>query len=186
MPFTLQVPSEYGPNSIGRLTLKAILSAAVTSKNLWPHLANLFIFFFCSYILTVASASFFVNTYHFFLSASARKGSGLKYPIPYATEEQAAKSPAAFKFNCAQRAHGNFVENVTPFLGALLISGLRYPTASAALGAAWVIGRVWYAAGYVSRGPPGRIGGFTISSLSDLALKAMALWTGVQMVLESA
>jgi glutathione S-transferase len=139
-----------------------------------------------SYVLTVASASFFVNTYHFFLTAKARSGSGLKYPIPYATEEQAAKSPAAFKFNCAQRAHGNFVENITPFLGELLITGLRFPMAAAALGAAWVFGRVWYAAGYVARGPPGRSGGFLLSSVSDLALKVMALWTGVQMVLESA
>ncbi|KAI1849494.1 hypothetical protein JX265_012745 [Neoarthrinium moseri] len=150
MPFSLQLPSEYG------------------------------------YVLTVASASFFVNTYHFVLSARARTGSGLKYPIPYATEEQAAKDPKAFKFNCAQRAHGNFVENVTPFLGALLIAGLRFPTASAACGAAWVLGRVWYAAGYTARGPAGRRGGFTISAFSDLALKVMAMWTGVQMVLESA
>ncbi|KAK7967354.1 glutathione S-transferase [Apiospora aurea] len=132
------------------------------------------------YVLVAASSSFFVNLLHFFLSAKARKASGLKYPIPYATEEQAAKDPKAYAFNCAQRAHGNFVENQTPFLGALLISGLHYPTAAAGLGAAWVAARAAYAVGYAKRGPQGRIGGFLVSSLSDLALKGMALWTSVQ------
>lgn len=50
----------------------------------------------------MASASFFVNLYHFALTGKARKASGLKYPIPYATVEQAAKDPAAHKFNCCQ------------------------------------------------------------------------------------
>ncbi|KAI0124424.1 MAPEG family protein [Xylariales sp. AK1849] len=150
MPFTMQLPSEYG------------------------------------YVLTVASVSFFVNSYHFYLTARARHGSGLKYPIPYATAEQAEKDPKAYKFNCAQRAHGNFVENYTPFLGALLISGLRFPVVSVACGTAWVLGRIWYAAGYVSQGPAGRRKGFLISTLSDFALKLMAVGTGVQMVLEAA
>jgi glutathione S-transferase len=138
-----------------------------------------------SYVLTVASASLFINTYHFWLSAKARGASGIKYPVPYATVEQAEKDPKAYTFNCAQRAHGNFVENFTPFLGALLISGLRFPAASASLGAIWVAGRVWYATGYVSQGPKGRSGGFLISALSDLVLKGFALWTGIQMVMES-
>lgn len=138
-----------------------------------------------SYVLTVASASFFLNTYHFMLTAKARGASGIKYPTPYATVEQAEKDPKAFKFNCAQRAHGNYVENFTPFLGALLISGLQFPVASATLGAAWVVGRVWYATGYVSQGPKGRSGGFVVSFLGDVALKVLAVWTGVQMVLES-
>ncbi|KAH8652549.1 glutathione S-transferase-like protein [Xylariales sp. PMI_506] len=139
-----------------------------------------------SFVLTAAAASFFVNTYHFLLTARTRKAAGIKYPAPYASEELAAKDPAAFRFNCAQRAHGNFVENYSPFLGALLISGLRFPVASAALGVTWVLGRAWYAAGYVSQGPKGRVTGFFLASMSDFALKIMAAWTGVQMVLESA
>lgn len=131
----------------------------------------------------MASASFFVNLYHFALTGKARKASGLKYPISYATVEQAAKDPAAHKFNCCQRAHSNFTENLTPFLGALLISGLHTPVASAALGASWVVGRLWYAMGYASSGPEGRVPGFIISSLSDLALKGMAMWASVQMAL---
>lgn len=68
-------------------------------------------------------------------------------------------------------------------MGALLISGLHTPVASAALGALWVVGRIWYAMGYASSGPQGRVPGFIISSLSDLALKGMAMWASVQMAL---
>ncbi|KAI0377408.1 membrane-associated proteins in eicosanoid and glutathione metabolism [Hypomontagnella monticulosa] len=134
------------------------------------------------YVLTVAASSLFVNTFHFFLTARARAASGLKYPIPYASQEQAAKDPKAYAFNCAQRAHSNYTENLTPFLGALLISGLYYPTASFYLGASWVVGRVWYALGYTSFGPPGRLGGFLLSITSALALKVMAVMTGLKMV----
>ncbi|KAI0834209.1 membrane-associated proteins in eicosanoid and glutathione metabolism [Hypoxylon sp. FL0890] len=134
------------------------------------------------YVLTVAASSLFVNTLHFFLTAKARKASGLAYPIPYASQEQAEKDPKAYAFNCAQRAHSNYTENLTPFLGALLISGLRFPTASAALGAAWVLGRFWYALGYTSSGPQGRLKGFTLSILADLSLKVMAVIASVKLL----
>ncbi|KAI1487540.1 MAPEG family protein [Biscogniauxia mediterranea] len=134
------------------------------------------------YVLTVAASSLFINTYHFFLSANARKHSGIAYPTPYATKEQADKDPKAYKFNLAQRAHGNYTENLAPFLTALLISGLHFPQASAGLGAAWVFARFWYAAGYTGSGPQGRLPGFVISALSDLALKVLALMTGVKMI----
>ncbi|KAI1371487.1 membrane-associated proteins in eicosanoid and glutathione metabolism [Hypoxylon crocopeplum] len=134
------------------------------------------------YVLTVAVSSLFINTLHFVLTAKARNRSGLAYPIPYASQEQAEKDPKAYAFNCAQRAHSNYTENLTPFLGALLISGLYYPTAGAALGAAWVFGRTWYAFGYTSGGPQGRLRGFFISVVSDLALKVMAVITCVKML----
>lgn len=58
----------------------------------------------------------------------------------------------------AQRAHANFTENHSSFLGALLISGLRYPVAAAAIGAVWSVARLLYALGYTSEaGPQGRI-----------------------------
>ncbi|KAI1468945.1 membrane-associated proteins in eicosanoid and glutathione metabolism [Daldinia caldariorum] len=134
------------------------------------------------YVLTVAASSLFVNTYHFILSAKARKNSGLTYPIPYASQEQAAKDPKAYKFNCAQRAHANFIEHQPSFLTALLISGLWFPTASAALGAGWVFARTWYAAGYTSGGPSGRLSGFYISALCDNALKIMAVIASIKLL----
>ncbi|KAM0280287.1 hypothetical protein ACHAQH_004123 [Verticillium albo-atrum] len=111
-----------------------------------------------SYVLLVATSTFFINTQHVLLTSRFRKQSGLKYPIPYASNEQADKDRKAYMFNCAQRAHSNFTENHTSFLGALLVAGLRYPVAAAALGAGWTISRFVYALGYTSeRGPEGRV-----------------------------
>lgn len=123
-----------------------------------------------------------VNTFHFALTVKARQASGLKYPIAYASQEQAEKDPKAYAFNCAQRAHANYTENLTPFLGALLVSGLRYPTASAALGAGWVFARVWYAAGYASSGPKGRLAGSYLGVIPDTILKVMAVIASVKML----
>jgi glutathione S-transferase len=83
----------------------------------------------------------------------------------------------------AQRAHSNFTETHLSFLGGLLIAGLQYPTASAVLGATWVIGRISYAIGYVNRGPSGRILGFYPSVLADLVLRGLACYTSVMLVL---
>ncbi|KAK2728581.1 microsomal glutathione s-transferase [Colletotrichum kahawae] len=87
------------------------------------------------YVLLVAASTFFINTTHVLLTSKFRKASGLVYPVPYASNEAAEKDRKAYMFNCAQRAHANFTENQPSFLGALLISGLRFPVASAAVGA---------------------------------------------------
>ncbi|KAI6355878.1 hypothetical protein MCOR25_008084 [Pyricularia grisea] len=128
------------------------------------------------YVLLAAASSFFLQTYHMVLSSKARKESGLAYPIAYAEAQVTAKDPKAFAFNCAQRAQTNFTENLTPFLGALLISGLKYPIPSAGLGAGWVVSRIIYASGYTSFGPKGRGIGFIGSALADLSLKFMAFY----------
>ncbi|KAI1759718.1 membrane-associated proteins in eicosanoid and glutathione metabolism [Hypoxylon sp. FL1150] len=134
------------------------------------------------YVLVVAVSSLLVNTFHGFLTVKARRASGLHYPIAYATEEQAAKDPKAFAFNCAQRAHANYTENITTFLCALFISGLRFPVPTAALGAGWVFARVWYAAGYASGGPKGRMRGNYIGIISDSVLKIMAITASIKML----
>lgn len=82
---------------------------------------------------------------------------GISYPNTYATAEQAAKDPAAYQLNCAQRAHANFTENLTPWMTLLLVAGLRFPVAAAGLGATWLASRVVYTVGYTSsKGPKGR------------------------------
>lgn len=133
----------------------------------------------CSYVLLVAASTFFINTTHVLLTSKFRKASGLVYPVPYASNEAAEKDRKAYMFNCgtsgppplpgilqgrplmstaAQRAHANFTENQPSFLGALLISGLRFPVASAAVGAGWALSRLIYAFGYTSAaGPAGRV-----------------------------
>jgi len=85
----------------------------------------------------------------------------------------------------AQRAHANFIENQPSFLGALAIAGLRFPMASAVLGATWVFGRLAYAIGYTSSaGPKGRVFGFLVSGLSDNVLRLMAMYASVMYVME--
>lgn len=53
-----------------------------------------------------------------------------------------------YLFNCAQRAHYNFLENYVTFLPALLIAGLKFPVVSSAIGAVWMLCRTLYATGY--------------------------------------
>jgi glutathione S-transferase len=124
----------------------------------------------------------FINTYHKFVTAGARKASGIKYPTPYATQEQADKDPKAFRFNLAQRAHANFVENLSSFVIALLIAGVRYPGPATYAGAAWVTGRLAYAYGYVNLGPNGRLPGYLVSQLGKMALTTMAVLTSYHLV----
>ncbi|KAH6890012.1 hypothetical protein B0T10DRAFT_529157 [Thelonectria olida] len=132
------------------------------------------------FVLAAAASTFFINTLHVVLTSKARKTSGLKYPIAYASNELAEKDPKAYQFNCAQRAHSNFTENQTSFLGALLISGLRFPVVAASLGAGWALSRVVYAIGYTSgKGPQGRTNGSIGSFLFDSTLKLMSAYVAV-------
>jgi len=73
-------------------------------------------------------------------------------------------NPAAYKFNCAQRAHAQFNENAPLTVMTMLVAGLVYPTATAATAAAWLVSRVLYLVGYVYSGEvqgKGRRLGFT-------------------------
>ncbi|KAK4103838.1 membrane-associated proteins in eicosanoid and glutathione metabolism [Parathielavia hyrcaniae] len=135
------------------------------------------------YVLLAASSTAFVNVLHMILTSARRKAAAVKYPIAYVSAEQADKDPKAYAFNCAQRAHANFTENLTPFLTALLISGLRYPVYAGALGGAWVFGRVLFALGYTSKGPQGRLVGGYLASLSNLGLILGAGYTALGLAL---
>ncbi|ERS99206.1 glutathione S-transferase [Sporothrix schenckii 1099-18] len=128
------------------------------------------------YVFGAATTIFFVNAYHSILTGSYRKAAKIPYPNCYASAELAQKDNAAFQFNCAQRAHANFSENLPTFLGALFISGLRFPILSASAGVAWAIARVLYARGYVKNGPKGRHIG-TAHYVIDVALKLASAYT---------
>ncbi|KAI1361031.1 hypothetical protein F5Y08DRAFT_30240 [Xylaria arbuscula] len=129
------------------------------------------------YILAVATASIFVNTAHKTLTSITRKASGVPYPNSYATKEEIERNPAALKFNLAQRSHANFTENYGPFVTALLVAGLGYPSQAKWAGSAWVAGRLLYMFGYTNFGPPGRLYGYVISQLGKMALTTMAVLT---------
>ncbi|KAL1902696.1 hypothetical protein Sste5346_001139 [Sporothrix stenoceras] len=128
------------------------------------------------YVFGAATAIFFVNAYHSLLTGSYRRAAKIPYPNCYASQEVAEKDNAAFQFNCAQRAHANFVENLPTFLGAMFISGLKFPVLSASLGAAWAVSRVLYARGYTKNGPKGRYIG-AVHSLFDLVAKVLSGYT---------
>jgi glutathione S-transferase len=53
-----------------------------------------------AYVLGVATSTSLVNLYLSANVALSRKPAGISYPTMYATEEQVAKNPAAYKFNC--------------------------------------------------------------------------------------
>lgn len=110
----------------------------------------------------------------------------MPYPHAYATEAQCKENPAAYSFNCAQRAHAHFTENHLSALGALLIAGLRFPLVAAALGAGWSVARLAYMVGYsrssVQSQGKGRYKGSAFW-LFQSGLIGLAVWTGVQMVL---
>lgn len=70
----------------------------------------------------------------------------------------------AEQFNCAQRAHANFLENASQTMLFTLVAGLKYPQFAAGISAFWVVCRALFLYGYVYSGKPqgkGRMmGGF--------------------------
>ncbi|KAK7754877.1 hypothetical protein SLS62_003191 [Diatrype stigma] len=133
------------------------------------------------YTLAVVASTFLLNTCHMLKTSGARRVAKIPYPHSYATAEQADKDPKAFAFNCAQRAHANYIENVTTFTVSLLVTSLAFPRAGAALGAVWVAGRFMYLVGYTSSaGPKGRLLGFVTSAVCQVALGFMGLVSAVK------
>lgn len=78
----------------------------------------------------------------------------VSYPRMFATDTDIAAATSEehkknlYLFNCAMRAHYNFMENYNSALPALLIAGLKFPLTAALAGAAWTAFRVMYAVGY--------------------------------------
>ncbi|KAF2431744.1 membrane-associated proteins in eicosanoid and glutathione metabolism [Tothia fuscella] len=109
------------------------------------------------YVLAVASATMFFSMWQGLRVGPFRKAAKIPYPQPYASPEELAseKDPARkqamYLFNCAQRAHGNFLENYPAVLPAILIAGLGYPRGAAVSGALWTVLRWVYARGYTRK-----------------------------------
>ena len=74
------------------------------------------------------------------------------------------------KFNNAQRAHHNLLENSASVYACLFGAGVFYPATAAKLGAIFCVGRLVYAYGYVRGGPSGRLYGSLLSHVGDLGL----------------
>ncbi|PWW76938.1 membrane-associated proteins in eicosanoid and glutathione metabolism [Tuber magnatum] len=102
-----------------------------------------------SYVLASLFATALVSQYHIIMVGGIRKTSKVPYPNAYASAEEAIKDKEKFRFNCAQRAHSNYLENLAVVLPAFLASAIQYPTLSSSLLGIWLAGRVVYARGYV-------------------------------------
>ena len=102
-----------------------------------------------------------------------RKPAGISYPNAYASHQQAKENRDAYKFNCAQRAHGNLMENMPQTIAFMLFAGLGHPITTAWLGVGWVLSRIVYAYGYIASSKPhgrGRLYG------SSYTLMQAGLW----------
>lgn len=114
----------------------------------------------------------------------------MKHPKAFADGSDFAAADAEqrktlYLFNCAQRAHANYVENQPSTVIALLIAGLRYPRLSAVLGVGWIIGRIIFTLGYTrpdKENGSGRVMGFVIQFPMQITLWGLAAWTGVSML----
>jgi len=100
------------------------------------------------YVIFVAVESMFVNIWMARNVANARKKYNIKYPLMY--------SPDNNEFNCIQRAHQHSLELQPQFLTLLLIGGLQHPRFAAAMGAVFVLGRIFFAKGYYTGDPENR------------------------------
>ncbi|KAF9112934.1 Microsomal glutathione S-transferase 3 [Mortierella sp. AM989] len=98
-----------------------------------------------------------------------RKVAGVDLPQMYADDAEAKKDKKKLIFNCKQRVHQNTLEGFTQYMITLLVAGTQYPTASAALGLVWCIGRVVYSHGYTTGEPNKRVWG-AFGHIGDLGL----------------
>ncbi|KAK4053084.1 hypothetical protein OIV83_001819 [Microbotryomycetes sp. JL201] len=135
-------------------------------------------------VLLVAASSGLLVLWQSMNVSTHRKRAGVKYPTVYASDELAEKSLDAKKFNCAQRAHGNTLENLPTFLFNLLFVGLTYPRAATALGATWLVGRVLYTIGYTSGVPAKRnSNGGMLHALAHVGLLGTSFYIAAKSVL---
>lgn len=123
-----------------------------------------------------------LNQWHGFIVGAARKAAKVPYPNAYASAAEAEADDAKHAFNCAQRAHQNFLEALPTFAITSAVSGIAFPRATAALGALWAVARVIYATGYRNSprgtGGKGRYKGFfhVIPSLSLYCMSFVTLY----------
>lgn len=78
-----------------------------------------------------------------------------------------------YAFNCAQRVHLNFVESIATYLLLLLVGGLSYPLATAALGSTLVVGQLIYSIGYMMS-PAMRVPGALLIDAALVGLLGLA------------
>ncbi|KAJ7481668.1 hypothetical protein FB451DRAFT_1236798 [Mycena latifolia] len=109
-----------------------------------------------SYVAAALLSTVFLLGSQIVVVSKHRAISGVPYPQLYADKAEAAASPAAFRFNCAQRVHQNTLEYLPGLYVMTLIFGTKFPVLAASSLGLWVAGRVAYGLGYVTGVPDRR------------------------------
>ena len=122
------------------------------------------------WVILIACSTFFLNFFQMFMIGQRRKKDGVPLPIMY--------SPEHPKFNGAQRAHQNTLEQVPFFLTTLVLAGIRHPMYAAIFGGVWILARIVYSLGYYTGNPKYRTPGFLLTMLgAQLPLIGIAIST---------
>ncbi|WPH01379.1 Hypothetical protein R9X50_00422400 [Acrodontium crateriforme] len=137
------------------------------------------------YVVIATAGTFFLGLWHGFRVPAYRKPAEAHYPKPYADSYDIANASAEKKhhlylFNCAQRAHANYLENLPSVIAGALLAGLMFPVSSAVLTAVWMVFRVVYAVGYTSKTQEkgkGRLAGSAFW-LCQLGLYGLTVYSG--------
>jgi glutathione S-transferase len=130
MTTVIAVPRNYGYDSY------SLIAPSLTSLS--------------SYVLAVSLVATPLLAFaHGMITGSKRKAAKCPYPNAYASAQEMKANPAAYQFNCAQRAHAQFMENAPQTMISMLVAGFMYPNATASLGAAWLLLRALYMYGYI-------------------------------------
>ncbi|WVQ80393.1 hypothetical protein IAT38_002498 [Cryptococcus sp. DSM 104549] len=103
------------------------------------------------------AAVFALTSYQSMSVMSARKAAGVKYPNCYASAAEAEADPKKMKFNCAQRAHANTLENLPQTLALFGFLSLYHPKVASAALLVWCYARLAYTQGYATGDPSKRI-----------------------------
>jgi glutathione S-transferase len=137
------------------------------------------------YVVLSTTATFLLSLWHGALVGSYRRKAKVPYPNCYASAEEIKESPEKYAFNCAQRSHANFLEHNSSVIAAMLISGLKFPIATSALGLGWTLSRILYATGYTNpnagKNGTGRYRG-VLFWFCELGLYGLTGWTGYTML----
>jgi len=79
----------------------------------------------------------------------------------------------AFKFNCVQRAHQNYLEQLPGMLAMIVLGTFSFPLFTTVFGLIWLLGRLVYAMGY--RGSPKRRHRGSFQYIGVLGLMALMI-----------
>ncbi|KAJ6591156.1 membrane-associated proteins in eicosanoid and glutathione metabolism [Mycena vulgaris] len=117
------------------------------------------------------------------VAVKSRGPSGVTYPRAYAEKAEMEANPAAVRFNCAQRAHANTLENLPMLYTMTLITALKYPVLAASALGLWSVARVGYTLGYATGNPNKRYNVLSVLHYPlFFALLGMSAYTVFQLV----